>query len=1029
MTSKNRIVDALVTLGSLARKVAHLVYGGMGLKGTLSPPSILAIDADSTSTAPLAANGEDGQIRSITLPEYSAEELATIYESKTNLLPSAPIVAEAGSGSTRFGVSGAPKRGDAAYTVGHDVIRRGMVETFRPLRERSTVATRGLAKDSVSTSDRTVNIYTVLNGPGGFGNGTLVPSGIDAQELGRQQGLERLRNHPYMIFPSSGNGANYQTAAAAAVYSFRQMMAGCLTPSIIRDEKLGGTRTPTSPIFHEPTVICPTNGRVTFTNRDEAAGLVALDILLRGDARFSTDAFFTDFASRVHGGHIGREMVCRAVGHSVIEFNPQRADDALDARLTEEVAQRLLTGTNQHDTIEMPVCALPEVAGLLESAQRPTGTDVATDTYAALADAPHETIQATVQDAHAQLQQRADDYGQRLDTLSADFTKAYTTKQVQQVQRAIGTLGLPATVKRLASAKERQAKVAAEYIERYAASAGPDASAYQAIITQIQEHSQAASRNAVLNTALFAAMLILGISCMGTGLTMFFGIVGAMLGWTMMSAGVVLGGAAVAIRALASHRSVKRTTQLAIEATNLDLALFDHRVTNIRLMAGRNAVSALVETLERLHAVLNGVTTKTEELSSTAASRFAGMAEGSVPLEVPGIVLPTNSDVDMLVTEMFAPKLDGIIGPIIPTCIVGVAAMLGQFQKGIRAEIDALKLSEVTLIDFVEKWPNAIHLEGFATERINESWPMAPIDPTAEPGYTPPTLRVVRSNGGNRNAGPLVERLRKGMVEEVSQVRDQDFGDPRRIIISHERRRISYRQISYLTVLEREAQPVMTELEPFLVTAVADPRALDAFRCGGARDEGGAWGSFFRAVAQKIIARAGDNTYLVRDAAMRGMLQMTDDEGRLAQGLPNMISRLTADPTLRRTLDEMFLAELQRDGKKVVAQGFLAAMHLAGEYVPANAVSKFREVGLREVCKLMPECRTADDAARLVSFTPPAPTARKRNRAAAEEPAMPEDLPTPRTRRDGDGDAHAGHASQNGNGNGRRDLDLPTLRR
>ena len=60
----------------------------------------------------------------------------------------------------------------------------------------------------------------------------------------------------------------------------------------------------------------------------------------------------------------------------------------------------------------------------------------------------------------------------------------------------------------------------------------------------------------------------------------------------------------------------------------------------------------------------------------------------------------------------------------------------------------------------------------------------------------------------------------------------------------------------------------------------------------------------------KIITRAGDNTYAVRDAAMRGMLHVTDDEGRMAQGLPNMISRLTADPTLRRMLDETeFLSE------------------------------------------------------------------------------------------------------------------------
>lgn len=1031
MNIKNRIVDGLVAGGSIGRNVAHKVEGGMGLKDIISPPPILEHDADRTPVTASTFAGDDGQIRSITIREYSTEELATIYQGKPNLLPSAAIVAETGTDSSRFGASGSAKRGDALYTVEHNVIRRGMMETLRPMRERYNVATRGLAKDSLSTADRTVDIYLPFNGAGGYGNGVVVPSAIDLRELGQQQGLERIRIHPYMILPSTGNGANYQTAAAAAICSFRQMMAGCLAPNLIRDEKLSGTRTLTSPLFDEPTIICPTNGRVTISNRDEAAGLVALDILLRGDARFSTDAYFTDFASRVHGGHIGREMVCRAVGHSIIEFNPRRAAEALDARLTQEVTQRLLTGTNPGDTIEMPVCAMAEVAGLLESAQRPTGTDVATDTYAALADAPHETILATVQDAHGQLQQRADDYGQRLEMLSAEFTKAYAAKQDQQVQRAIGTLGLPETAGRLASAKERQAKVAAEYLKRYTANAGPDASAYQTIIAQIQEHSQAASRNAVLNTAIFVGLVILAIGCLGTGLTMFFGIVGAMLGWTMLSAGVVLGGAAIAIRALASHRSTKRMAQLAIEATNLDLALFDNRVANIRLMAGRDVINSVVDRLERLHATLTGVTNKVEELSTNTASRFAGMADGSVPQEVPGIVLPTNGDVDVLVTEMFVPKLGGIVGPIIPTCIVSVDAMIAKLQRGIRAEIDGLKLDEVRLVDFVEHWPNTIDLNTFAAERINESWPTAPIDPTAEPGYTPPTLRVIRSNGGSHNVGALVERLRKGQVEEVSQVRDQDFGDPRRIIISHERRRISYRQISYLTVLEREAQPVMTELEPFLVTAVPDPRALDVFRCGGARDESGAWGTFFRAVAQKIITRAGDNTYVVRDAAMRGVLPVTDDEGRLAQGLPNMVSRMTADPTLRRTLDEMFLAELQRDGKKVIAQGYLAAMHLAGDYVPANAVSKFREVGMREVCKLMPECRTVEDAARLVGFTPPDRTPRmsKRKHKAVDGQASPAGFSTERHGNDGEGDAHVGRVPDNGNGSDHHLNDVPPLRR
>lgn len=189
-------------------------------------------------------------------------------------------------------------------------------------------------------------------------------------------------------------------------------------------------------------------------------------------------------------------------------------------------------------------------------------------------------------------------------------------------------------------------------------------------------------------------------------------------------------------------------------------------------------------------------------------------------------------------------------------------------------------------------------------------------------------------------------------------------------------------------MLEREAQPVIAGLEPFLVTAVPDPRALDVFRCGGARDESGAWGTFFRAVAQKIITRAGDNTYVIRDAALRGVLHVIGDDGRLAQGLPNIISRVTTDPTLRRALDEMFLAELQRHGKNAIVQGYLAVMHSASEHVPSNAVSKFRDVGMREVSKLLPECRIADDAARLVGFIPPTDrprrTVRSKHRALSE---------------------------------------------
>jgi hypothetical protein len=1024
MNVKNRIVDFLLAGGSLATKLARLVGSGMGLKHIISSPPILTHDADRTSATSAATASEDGQIRSITLREYSTEELVTIHQSRPNLLHSATIIEKTGTDSSRFGSSGSAKRGDALYTAEHNVIRRGMTEALRPLRERYNVATRGLAKDSVATSDRTVDVYLPVNAAGGYGNGALVPSGIDLRELGLQQGLERIRIHPYVIMPSTGNGANYQTAAAAAICSFRQMMAACLTPDVIRDEKLSGTRTPTGCLFDEPTIVCPTNGRVTMSNRDEAAGLVALDILLRGDARFSTDAYFTDFASRVHGGHIGRDMVCRAVGHTVIEFNPKRAADALDARLTREIAQRLLVGTNPGEHVEVSVCVLPEVTGLLESAQRPMGTDVAADTYTALDGASHDTIQATVLDAHGQLQQRADDYAHRLEAIAGEFVKNHASNLDQQVQHCVGTLGLPETVKRLQNARERQAGVAADYLQRYAANAGPDASAYQSLVGQMQEQAQVASHSTVLKTALVAALAIGAIGCVGTGMGMAFGLLGAILGWTLLSTGIVLAAAAVAVKAFASLRGTKRMAQLAIDAMNLDLAMFDNRVSNIRLMAGRNAISALAERLDRLHDDLSRAATKAQELAAEADSRFLAMAGGSVPLEVPGIVLPTNADIEAVVRKIFTPRMDVIAGPITLACSVNADAMVTQFRRCVQAEISDLKLDDVSVIDFLEHWPNDIDLGTFATERINESWPTAPIDPTVEPGYVPPILRIVRSDGGSRNSGPLVELLRKGQAEEVSQVRDQDFGDPRRIILSHERRFINFRQISYLSVLEREAQAVLAELEPFLVTAVADPRALDIFRCGGGRDEAGAWGSFFRAVARKIVTRNGDNTYIVRDAAFRGVLHVADD-GRLAQGLPNVINRLTIDPTLRKTLDEMFLGELQREGKATIVQSFLAAMHSADECVPAIAVSKFCEIGLREVCKLLPECRTANDAARLVGFTPPATPpkphkADRHHRPGADAPAAAGGADV-QTGYAGVGDRRLGEAQDGGNGSGRHD--------
>lgn len=1026
MNIRNRIVDCLVAGGSLViNKLARLVRSGMGLKPIISSPPTLAHDADRTSASSVAAGDEDGHVHTIAIREYSTEELVKIHQSKPNLLLAASIIEKTGTDSSRFGSSGSARRGDALYTAEQNVIRRGMTEALRPLRERYNVAARGLAKDSVSTNDRTVDIYLPVNAAGGYGNGTLLPSAIDLLELGLQQGLERIRIHPYMILPSTGNGANFQTAAAAAVCSFRQMMAGCLRPGIIRDEKLIGTRTPTSPLFSDPTIICPTNGRVTMSNRDEAAGLAALDILLRGDARFSTDAYFTDFASRVHGGHIGRDMVCRAIGHSVIEFDPQRAAEALEARMALEIARRLLDGSNSEEHVELPVCVLPEVTGLLESVQRPMGTDVATDTYAALDGAGHDAIPATVLDAHGQLEQRADGYAHRLETIAGEFVKRHAAKLDQQVQHCVNALGLPETVRRLEDAKKHQATVSADYLQRYAASAGPDASTYQSLVGQMQEQARAASHSTVVKIALVAAVAIGAVGCIGTGMGMAMGLLGAILGWTLLSAGIALAAAAVAVKSFSSHRSTRRITQLAIDATNLDLAMFDNRVSNIRLVAGRNAINTLAERLDRLHDDLSRAAAKAQELTAESDRRFTAMDGGSVPVEVPGIVLPTNADTEAVVSKMFTPRMEGIVGPIIPTCAANADTMVAHIRRCVQAEIANLKLDEVTVIDFIEHWPNAIDLGTFATERINESWPMAPVDPTAEPGYVPPILRVVRSAGGSRNTGQLLDLLRKGQAEEVSQVRDQDFGDPRRIVLSHERRFISFRQISYLSVLEREAEPLMTELEPFLVTAVADPRALDVFRCGGVRDEAGAWGAFFRAVSRKIITRNGDNTYVVRDAAFRGMLPVTAADGRLAQGLPNVINRMMTDPTLRKTLDEMFLSELQREGKATIVQSFLASMHSAAEYVPAGAMSKFREIGLREVCKLMPECRTADDAARLVGFTPPPvpPTPHRRNRhhrPASEAPAAA-GVADVRAGYAGVGDRRLGDAQDDGNGSGRHE--------
>ena len=211
-------------------------------------------------------------------------------------------------------------------------------------------------------------------------------------------------------------------------------------------------------------------------------------------------------------------------------------------------------------------------------------------------------------------------------------------------------------------------------------------------------------------------------------------------------------------------------------------------------------------------------------------------------------------------------------------CIADPESVAVAIHHCVQREVGNLKLDDVGVIDFIERWPNAIDLEKFAEERTNESWPTAPLDPTVEPGYSPPLLRVIRSNGGSQNTGPFMERLRKLHVEEVNQVRDVDYGDPHRIIISHERRFISHRQFAFLTTLEKEAEPLLPELEPYLTTCVPDPRLLDEFRCGMVRDESGAWGTLFRAVARNVVTRKGDNTYLVNDPNLRGAPHVGDDD-------------------------------------------------------------------------------------------------------------------------------------------------------
>jgi len=243
---------------------------------------------------------------------------------------------------------------------------------------------------------------------------------------------------------------------------------------------------------------------------------------------------------------------------------------------------------------------------------------------------------------------------------------------------------------------------------------------------QLQEQSQTASHSSVLNTTIVAALVIAAIACGGIGMGMAFGILGAILGWTLLSTGVVLAAAAVAVKAFASQRGTKRMQQLAIEATNLDLALFDNRVSNIRLMAGRNVINQMAERLDRLHDSLNTATTKAQEMAVDAGSRFTGMAGDSVPLEVPGIVLPTNSDIEAVMVKMFTPRMEGIVGPIIPTCVLDADAMVAQINRCVRAEITSLKLDDVAVIDFVEHWPNAIESKGSQWSVSMSRGPAAP---------------------------------------------------------------------------------------------------------------------------------------------------------------------------------------------------------------------------------------------------------------------------------------------------------------
>src|SRR5439155_17095066 len=242
--------------------------------------------------------------RTVTLREYTTEELVTIHQGRHNLLPLASIIEKTGTDSSRFGASGSAQRGKALHTAEHAAFRRAIVDAVRPLRERYAVAVRGLDNDYAAVDDRAVDIYITGNAAGGFATGTMIPTALDIHEAATQQGLERVSVRPYLIAPSTGNGADFAISAASCVMFVRQVTAACLKPDIIRDETLKGTRRAPARTFEVPTIIFPTNGKVTMSSREAAAQLTAFDINLRGDARFSADSYFTDWTSRMYGGQL-----------------------------------------------------------------------------------------------------------------------------------------------------------------------------------------------------------------------------------------------------------------------------------------------------------------------------------------------------------------------------------------------------------------------------------------------------------------------------------------------------------------------------------------------------------------------------------------------------------------------------------------------------------------------------------------------------------------------------------------------------